>query len=312
MSYTVSFSPLTAADYEPAARLIHRSLADWYERNLRQGGRYAGGHAPFLLFARVYEALDPGECVVARDCQSGELLGLCFSHERDTHVGVGIVVIAPETAGQGIARRMVETVLEKARNLGKPARLVSSLLNLDSFSLYTRTGFVPGTIFQDMVMAVPETGMAVPAPSVADRVRLARVDEAARIADFELSQQGIRRQKDYEFFLRNEVGSWRVLLAERTDGSLCGFLGLSAHSSFGMIGPGVSADEETAAALLWHALDGCGGRTILFLVPCTATSLVRTAYRWGARNTELHVMQSTAGVPFSGGIVFPTFLPESG
>jgi hypothetical protein len=87
---------------------------------------------------------------------------------------------------------------------------------------------------------------------------------------------------------------------------------MSTHLSFGMIGPGVAADESTAAALLWRALDGYRGRTILFLLPCTATGLVRTAYGWGARNAELHVMQSTAGAPSSAGIVFPSFLPESG
>jgi len=78
-----------------------------------------------------------------------------------------------------------------------------------------------------------------------------------------------------------------------------------------MIGPGVAADEETAAALLWRALDGLRGKTLVFLVPCTAASLVRTAYSWGARNVELHVAQSTAPVASPKGIVFPTFMPET-
>jgi GNAT superfamily N-acetyltransferase len=97
----------------------------------------------FLLFPEVYESLDPGEAVTARDSQTGEVLGVCFSHERETHVAIGIVATAPEAGGRGIAKQMMTAVLEKARNLGKPARLVSSLLNLDSFSLYTRLGFVP-------------------------------------------------------------------------------------------------------------------------------------------------------------------------
>ncbi len=310
MSETINFTPLTAADREPIARLLHRSLVHWYESRLGQGSRFGDSHDPFTLFPDVYESLDPGECVTART-ESGEIVGVCFSHERDTHVSVGIVATSPDAGGRGIAKKMMSLVLEKAKRLGKPARLVSSLLNLDSFSLYTRLGFVPGAIFQDMLITVPEGGMTSPAPAGSARVREARSDEAARIADFEHSQQGIRREKDFEFFLQNKVGSWRVLVSEREDGALNGFLGMSTHPSFSMIGPGVAADEETAAALLWSALDGLRGKTLVFLVPCAAAGLVHTAYSWGARNVELHVAQSTAPVVFAKGIVFPTFMPET-
>lgn len=310
MSEHIAFTPLAAADHEAVARLLHRALVHWYESRLGQGARFGDSHEPFLLFPEVYEALDPGECVTART-ESGEIVGVCFSHERETHVSVGIVATSPDAGGRGIAKKMMSLVLEKARALGKPARLVSSLLNLDSFSLYTRLGFVPRTIFQDMLISVPESGMEAPAPKGADRVREARPDEAVRIADFEQSQQGIRREKDFAFFLRNEVGSWRVLVSEREDGALNGFLAMSTHASFTMIGPGVAADEEAATALLWRALDELRGKTLVFLVPCAAAGLVRTVYSWGARNVELHVAQSTAPVASACGIVFPTFMPES-
>lgn len=311
MSVTIAFTPLSPADHEAVARLLHRSLVDWYESRLRQGARFGESHEPFLLFPQVYEALDAGECVAARDEATGEMLGVCFSHERETHVAVGIVATAPEAAGRGIARGMMRKVLEKAGTLGKPARLVSSLLNLDSFSLYTRLGFVPGVIFQDMLITVPDTGMAAPAPQGVEQVREARADEAGRIADFEMTLQGVRREKDIAFFLRNEVGSWRVLVKEGADGKLHGFLAMSTHPSFTMAGPGVCVDEESAAALLWSALDGLRGRTLVFLLPCAATALVRAAYGWGARNVELHVAQSTAPVAGARGIVFPTFMPET-
>jgi GNAT superfamily N-acetyltransferase len=312
MSHTLSFGPLNAADQDAVARLLHRSLADWYESRLRLGARYGDNYSPFLLFPQVYEALDPGEAVTARDSQSGELIGVCFSHERETHVSVGIVATAPKAWGRGVARQMMEQVLGKAARLRKPVRLVSSLLNLDSFSLYTRIGFAPGAIFQDMLMSVPDTGMTGPVPLGVDRVREAQTGEAARIAGFESSMQGIHREKDFAFFLRNEVGSWRVLVSEQHgSGQLNGFLAMSVHPSFRMIGPGVAADEETAASLLWRALDGFRGRPILFLVPCNATGLVQTAYHWGARNVEMHVVQSTGGHPPAKGIPFPSFLPES-
>lgn len=184
-------------------------------------------------------------------------------------------------------------------------------MNLDSFSLYTRLGFVPGTTFQDLLITVPETGLVSPSPLGVEQVREARTEDVARIADLEFSQQGIRREKDFHFFLRNDAGSWRVLVSEDAEGRMNGFLGMSTHPSCTMIGPGVAADEQAAIALLWKALDGLRGRSLVFLAPCSATGLVRAAYDWGARNVELHVAQSTAPNPSARGIVFPTFMPET-
>lgn len=309
MSAPVILSTLLPSDAEAAARLIHRSLVDWYQSRLGQGARFGESHEPFLQFPQVYEALDPGEGLAARDAQTNDLLGLCYTRERETHVAIGIVATAPEAAGRGVARKLMEAALEKAHRLGKPARLVSSLLNLDSFSLYTRMGFVPGTMFQDMVVKVPESGMTAPAPTGAERVREARPDEAARLADFEYFLQGVRREKDYAFFLRNETGSWKILVLEDDHGVLKGFITLAF--SFGMLGPGVAADEASAAALLWKGLDSMRGSSPVFLVPCAATTLVGSLYQWGARNVELHVAQSTAPNLSTQGLTFPTFLPES-
>lgn len=311
MSCTLSFGPLRPEDHEAVARLLHRSLVHWYESRLGQGARFGDSHEPFRLFPQVYEALDPGEAVTAWDSQTGQLIGVCFSHERETHIAVGIVATAPEAGGRGVARQMMQRVLEKARPLGKPVRLVSSLMNLDSFSLYTRLGFVPGAIFQDLLITVPESGLTVPAPPSSGRIRLARAWEAVRIADFEYSLRGIRREKDFNFFLRQSAGSWEVLISERDDGSLGGFLAQSTHPASSMLGPGVFADEETATALLWQALDARRGCTLVFLIPCTAARLVQTAYSWGARNVELHVAQSTSPALPDRGIVLPTFLPET-
>ncbi|TDU81905.1 acetyltransferase (GNAT) family protein [Prosthecobacter fusiformis] len=309
MAHPVTLSVLLPEDDEATARLIHGSLVQWYQSRLGQGARFGDSHVPFLQFPQVYEALDPGEGLAARDSQTHDLLGVCFTHERETHVAVGIVATSPEAAGRGVARQMMNAVLEKARQLGKPVRLVSSALNLDSFSLYTKLGFVPGTLFQDMMVNVSSTGMTVPAPAGAERVREARPDEAAKLADFEHSLQGIRREKDFAFFMRNETGSWKVLLAENDSGEMTGFITLGL--SFGMLGPGVAADEASAAALLWKGLDHMRGSSPVFLVPCAAAGLVKTLYSWGARNLELHVAQSTSPGPAPRGIAFPTFLPES-
>ncbi|MSU23166.1 MAG: GNAT family N-acetyltransferase [Opitutus sp.] len=313
MPAPLDLRPLAPADHEAAARLLHRSLVHWYQSRLGQGARFGDRHEPFRLFPEVYAALDPGHAIAAHDAASGNLLGVCFVHPRRTHVSLGIVATTPEAQGRGVARAMVTPVLAQASRAGLPVRLVSSLLNLDSFSLYSRLGFVPHTLYQDLALTVPVTGLPTPPPPAAARVRLTtNPADAARVAAFELEWQGIHREPDYAFFLHNQVGAWRVWVLEDAGGALEGFLVASHHPACVMLGPGVARDEAAAAALLWRALDAMRGASPVFLVPCAAAQLVRQCYTWGARNVELHAAQAIGLVPPARGVAFPTFLPESG
>jgi GNAT superfamily N-acetyltransferase len=313
MGASFTLGPLTSADHDATARLLHRSLVHWYQSRLGQGARFGDRPEPFRLFPEVYAVLDPGEAVAARDQHTGELLGVCFVHPRKTHLAVGIVATAPEAQGRGIARAMLTPVLERARRTNLSVRLVSSLLNLDSFSLYSRLGFTPHTLYQDLTLTVPGDGLRAPSPLGVDRVRRATaVSEASRLADFEFAFQGISRESDYAFFLHNHVGDWRVWVLENSSGALEGFLVASHHPSWVMFGPGVACDEAAAAALLWRALDALRGTSPVFLVPCSAAPLIQQCYAWGARNIELHAAQSTSITPPARGIAFPTFLPETG
>ncbi|TLD68719.1 GNAT family N-acetyltransferase [Phragmitibacter flavus] len=305
------FSTVRSDEHPAIAALLHGSLVHWYESKLRQGYRFGDSPDPFLIFPQVYEALDPGEAMVAREKEGGQILGVCFVHRRETHFAVGIVATLPDAGARGVARAMMQEAIKRAEAEGKPVRLVSSLLNLDSYSLYTKMGFVPRTIFQDLMMAVPEGGMTVQAPQGVDRVRVARADEASALADFEASLQGIRREKDYAFFLEDRVGLWKVWVSEGGDGRINGVLVVSLNAAMPMLGPGVAGDEAAALAMIWTALNELGGKSYVLLAPAAAAGLVRTLYGWGARNIELHVAQAYGDTPEGSGIVFPTFLPES-
>jgi len=307
-------APILPEHHDAVSRLLHVSLVSWYQSRLGQGARFGERAEPFRIFPDVYAALDPGEGVGAWDGESGELLGVCFVHPRPTHVSIGIVATGPGAQGRGIARAMLEPALRRARAEGKPVRLVSSALNLDSFSLYTRLGFVPHTLYQDLVLNVPVAGLAGPVPAGAVRVRPARIDEARRLADFEHAWRGVRRKQDYEFFLGNRVGDWKVWVlddAGAPDGEPAGFLVASHDPACLMLGPGVARDEAAATALIWTALDALRGQAPVVLAPCAEAGLVRTLYGWGARNVELHVASALGAVPPARGIGFPAFLPES-
>lgn len=310
-SNDVHIDILKPEDHDAAARLIHSALVNWYETHLRMGAKYGDSHEPFRLIPEVYEALDPGEALAARDADTGELIGVCFVHPRETHVSVGIVATSPTAGGRGVARSMMEIAAERARAANLPFRLVSSLMNLDSFSVYSRIGFVPHTVYQDLRIQVPEEGMTVPPPQGIERVRLARPDEAASIANLEMELQGIRREKDFAFFLSNKVGQWKVWVSEDGQGKLNGVMVANHTGPGGMIGPGVATDETVSAALLWKALDAKRGLAPVFLVPSYANELVRLLYSWGGRNIELHAAQIVGELPQTRGVSFPTFLPES-
>jgi hypothetical protein len=149
------------------------------------------------------------------------------------------------------------------------------------------------------------------APKFAERVRLARADEAARIADLEYELQGIRREKDYRFFLENRLGDWRVCVLEDGSGRLLGALVFSLHPHWGMVGPGVARDADVALGLLWSGLGERRGRDTVVLAPSAETSLIQTLYAWGGRNIELHTAQVLGPLLSAKGVAFPTFLPES-
>lgn len=300
---------LLPSDWDVLAELIHRSLSDWYRKNLNVE-RFSSDFLPLRAIPELYEALDPGCCVVAEDETSGRLMGSVFYHPRETHWGIGIVNCHPDFGARGIARNLMEHVLGLASAEGKPVRLVSSAMNLDSFSLYTRLGFVPCMTFQDLRLTVPAAGL--PPHSSQLNIRAAKLSDTPALADLELRLIGIRREKDYQHFVINAGNCWHLLVAER-DGVPVGFLAAVDHPHTRMIGPGVAEDETIAIALLRDMLDRhFRGRSILWLAPVHCAELVRQSYAWGARNVEIHLASVLGFAPPMKGVTFPTFMPESG
>jgi GNAT superfamily N-acetyltransferase len=292
------------------AELIHESTNRWYAaRNM--GPIFTGHPTACRLFCEVYEALDPGCCVVAEDESTGRLMGSCFYHPRETHVAVGIMNVHPDFSGRGLARAMLGFITDLADREKKPARLVSSAMNLDSFSLYSRAAFVPRMAFQDMFIDVPANGMTLAAPGI-ERVRAATLRDVDAIVELEVQISGIRREKDFRFFIENAQGIWRLSVFESAAGGIEGFLASVNHRASNMLGPGVARSEVVTAALIAAELNHHRGRRPVFLVPVQCGDLVQTLYRWGARNCELHLAQVRGRFAGFHGVVMPTFMPETG
>jgi GNAT superfamily N-acetyltransferase len=310
MSDDIRLRRMEARDVAAVAELIYVSTNAWYQTH-GQGPIFSGGPAATELFCQVYEALDPGCCVLAVSARTGRLMGSCFYHPRETHVSLGIMNVHPAYFGTGVARALLGAITDVADAQGKPVRLVSSALNLDSFSLYTRAGFVPRCAYQDVQLRVPPGGLGLNVPGL-ERVRPATLADVPAIAALEREVSGIAREQDYRYFVANALGIWHVSVLEGGSGRLDGFLASVSHPGSTMLGPGVARTEEGAGTLLLAELDQQRGRSPVFLVPVECAELVRQVYAWGGRNVEAHFHQVRGAFQPFRGVNLPTFMPETG
>jgi GNAT superfamily N-acetyltransferase len=297
---------------------IDRSAVSELIRISTHARHQVAGKGPFFarepeqtaVFFDVCEALDPGCGAVVEDGAHDRLAGSCFYHPRATHISLGIMNVHPDHVGQGVTRALLAHVIEFADREEKPLRLISSAVNLDLFSLYSRAGFVPRAVYQDMILNVPEQGLGVGRPAGVP-IRDGRSGDAPAMALLEMDIAGITREHDFEHFLENRGGFWSVSICPNDNGRLDGFMVSSSHPGCNRIGPGVARDEEVAAALILAELDRHRGRSPQVLVPVECRGLVDRLYEWGADNCDLHFAQARGHWHEPEGIVMPSFLPES-
>ncbi len=306
----VNIRTMLRSDRADVSRLIFESTNSWYQQHFAV--------TPFsdpqqtIVFFDLYQTLDPGHGFVAE--VDGVLAGSCFYHPRDTHMSLGIMNAHPKFFGQGVARTLLARIVQEADRRSLPLRLVSSAMNLDSFSLYNRAGFVPRMVFNDLLLKVPAEGLSQKTAS-AERVkeitlRPATPQDAVAMADFEYVHIGIRRQNDIAHFISNSEGFWHTMIAER-DGALTGWLVSCTHPANSMIGPGAITDDSSAYALIAHHLSYFCGRNVMVMIPAQHHTLVQKMYALGARNCELHFAQCRGRWANPTGIMIPTFLPET-
>ena len=310
---TFSLRAMKRADWAEVAELIYLSTNTWYELN-RRHSIFSGGPEVCELFCHVYDQLEPGCGLVAIHSKSKRIIGSCFFHPRETHVSLGIMNVHPNYAGEGIAGALLRYVIHFAELDQLPLRLVSSAMNLDSFSLYTRHGFVPYATYQDMMLEVPKSGFD-PAKYDIDvsRVREADLEDVSAIGALEFEVSGISRERDYCYFIENDDAIWQVHVVDsETSGEIDGFLISVKHPGARIIGPGVSRNGEVAFSLIASHLNRFRGESPLVLVPVDQPDLVGKLYDLGARNCELHFAQVLGEKQPVNGVVMPSFMPESG
>jgi len=304
-----SMTPENRAEY---ATLVHSSFNAWYSARGWPRDYFSCAETDVGIFYDVYEDLTPGCNIAAFDRDSGRLLGACFYHPRPHHMSFGIMSVHPASFGQGVGKAMTHHIIELAQERSTPLRLVGSSLNIDSFSLYNRAGFVPRDSYNDMVIPVPET-YDPHATAGLDRVREARLDDIAEMARVEKKVSGITRELDYDYVIRNERGIFQTLvIADEQGNGLSGFLISVKHPALEMIGPAVASTEGDMRALVSRGLKLYRGSAALLVIPMQKRLLVEQVYEWGGRNVETHLFQVHGDFYGFSGVNLPSFLPETG
>jgi GNAT superfamily N-acetyltransferase len=307
---TIRVRTMQAEDRHEVADLIYASVNTWYRlRGMPQ--IFHGGPKVAEVFYDVYNAIEPGCGIVAEHVETRRLMGSCFFHPREHHVALGIMNVHPNYFGQRVGRALLRHIIDYTDQKGyKSLRLTQSALNLDSFSLYNRAGFVPRHAYQDMWLSIPKEGFHHEVPGT-KHVRDATLEDVPAIMALEMELSGVTREQDYRHCIQNEAGYWHTSVFENASGRIDAFLTSSLHPALNMLGPGVSRTDEQAIALIRRELDVSRGRSPVLLVPVEQTRIVRQLYDWGAKNCEIHFCQVRGEFQPFRGINFPTFILET-
>lgn len=302
--------PIAPAERAEVAELIYCSINTWYTRH-GCPEIFHGGPGVTEVFYETYNDLSPGCNVVAVNPDTGRIMGSCFYHPRERHVSLGIMNVHPNYFGRGVGSALLRHIIDYTDSHGYSAlRLTQSAINVDSFSLYNKAGFVPRYSYQDMLLQVPAEGIR-PSLTETKQVRDATLADVRRMAELELAVSGITRLADYAYTIENKRGYWHVSVLDNTDGTLAGYMVSCSHPAMNMIGPCVAQTERAAIALIERELDLHRGRMPVFLIPMDKQQMVRHMYHLGAKNCEMHFCQVRGEFQPFAGVNMPSFLPET-
>jgi GNAT superfamily N-acetyltransferase len=205
-------------------------------------------------------------CVIAE--LDGQIVGSNCLDERSIIAGVGPITIDPSVQNGGIGRRLMEAVLDRARERNFPGvRLLQSAFHSRSLSLYTKLGFdtrEPVSVVQGPAIKKSIAGCAVRPAAAAD------VDACNTIAQ---KVHGHDRAGE----LRDGIHQGTAVVVER-NGRITGYA-----SAFGYFGHAVGESNLDLQALIASA-DAFHGPGIL--VPARNSELIQ----W-CLNNSLRIVQ---------------------
>ena len=211
-------------------------------------------------------------CVVAE--VDGRIAGSNCLDERDAIAGVGPITIDPKTQNRGVGRKLMEAVLERARERDfAGVRLVQAAFHNRSLSLYTTVGFdvrEPLATMQGPAIKKTFEGFAV---------RKAQPSDLAACNQLALRVHGHHRGGE----LSDGIQQSTATVVERGD-RITGYT-----SSLAFYGHSVAETNPDLQAII-AAADGFGGPGIL--VPSRNSELFRWCLSSGLRVVQPMTLMS--------------------
>lgn len=304
--------PLRDSDVSEYTDMLYTSFNSWYWKHGWGKDYFGCKPEETAIFYDIYNDLTPGHSIAAFDDNTGRMMGACFYHPREFHVSLGIMSVHPDYWRRGVGKAMVDHILRFTQeNNYKSCRLVGSAINMNSFSLYNRSGFIPRVVHNDMVINVSSDDAYTHVPGE-DRVRDAVIGDIVGMGELEMEVSGIKREMDYRYAVNNLRSVLHASVYENDQQGIDGFMISVKHSALNMMGPCVARSEETALALIRKELERFRGTWVLFVVPVEKRKIVEQLYKWGAVNVETHLKQVWGKFQPFKGVNMPSFLPETG
>jgi len=229
-----------------------------------------GEHAVGLM-STMFE--HPGfYCVVAEE--GGRIVGSNCMDERSPIAGIGPITIDPEAQNRGVGRKLMEAVMDRARERNFPGvRLVQAAFHTRSLSLYTTLGFdarEPLSVMQGPAIKKKLEGCSVRPAGPED------LDACNRVC---VQVHGHHRGGD----LADSIANGTAAVVER-HGRITAYC-----SSLAFFGHAVAEANLDLQALI-AAADGFGGSGIL--VPTRNAELFRWCLANGLRVVEPMTLMS--------------------
>jgi len=275
-------APLAAGDAPAAGAIIYRAIA----RAFRDHGlpEPIADEDQGERLARLYLALDPEGCLVAR--HDGAPIGAGFLHVRDEVASLGPVVVDPSHQGQGAGTQLFEALADRAARCAS-TRLFVDAFNVRAFGIPLRRGFEPRDLGLRLVALGGLRGPGMLATIMPAPVRELALDLLPAVARFDAGFYGGSRERDLRAHL---ASGGRGLVAEeggRVRGYLCG----RVEGHLATIGPGSAESADLLATLLARLGEELGASANIFLtyVLASQSAVVTAAFAMGFRVTNLSV-----------------------
>ena len=309
---SIVFRSLCEPDIPAYTDMLYKSFNAWYWKHGWGKDYFGCKPEETSIFYDIYNDLTPGHSIAAFDNDTGRIMGACFYHPREYHVSLGIMSVHPDYWKRGIGKSMVDHILKFTQEKNyKSCRLVGSAINMNSFSLYNRSGFIPRVVHNDMVINISADKPYSHVPGE-DRVRDAEMKDVRGMGDLEMDISAIKREMDYLYAIKNPRGVLHASVYENNQQGIDGFMISVKHPALNMMGPCVARTEQIALALIRRELERFRGTWALFVVPVEKRKMVEQLYKWGAVNVETHLKQVWGEFQPFKGVNMPSFLPETG